>query len=288
MPPAANWPIKTTANPPISPFKNKFYPALNSLHHQQSLVRSQNFITTPAESFYYRSASKLKIITMKKILLMLLAGSFAALSVNSQEIPERKRDGQGPHERHGKMHHRKGGAMGLHKLNLTDAQKEQMKSQHENFRKQMEELKKNDNITVKEWKTRMENLRKENKTKMENILTAEQKAQVEKMKIEKKAMHEVDAKARLEKMKIHLGLSQEQASKIEKNRKEMAEKMKAIRENKSLNDEKRREEMKELMKKQKENMKSILTEEQLNKMKEGKKHGPGMRHGKQPEKKEMI
>jgi Spy/CpxP family protein refolding chaperone len=233
------------------------------------------------------------MITMKKIVVAIVAGAMATFSVQAQEIPERKRDGKGIHERHGKMHHRPGG-MEFQKLNLTDAQKEQMKVQRESFRKQMDELKKNENITVKEWKTRMENLRKEQKTKMESILTTEQKAQLEKMKTEHKALHEVDAKARLEKMKIHLGLTDDQAAKIEKNRKEMAEKMKAIRENKSLGDEKKREEMKELMKKQKENMKSVLTEEQLKKMQDlkrpvpGRPDGPGKKYGQKTADKEVI
>lgn len=230
---------------------------------------------------------------MKKILAAVVVGALATFSVQAQEIPERKRDGKGIHERHGKMHHRPGGTE-FQKLNLTDAQKEQMKAQRENFRKQMDDLKKNENITVKEWKVRMENLRNEQKTKMESILTTEQKAQLEKMKTERKAIHEVDAKARMEKMKIHLGLTDDQAAKIEKNRKEVAEKMKAIRDNKSLSDEKKREEMKELMKKQKENMKSVLTEDQMKKMQEGRKPGqrkpggPGKHHGQKPADKEII
>ncbi|MBM3415729.1 MAG: hypothetical protein FJY20_04610 [Bacteroidetes bacterium] len=224
---------------------------------------------------------------MKKIITSALALS-VAFAVKAQEIPERKHDGYKPHGGPGKMHHRRPGGMELKELNLTDAQKEQMKTQREAFRKQMEELKKNDKITVKKWRTRMENLRKDQKSKMENVLTGEQKAKLEKMKTERKALHEVETKARLEKMKIRLGLSNEQAAKIESNRKEMMEKMKAIRENKSLSDEKKREEIKELMKKQKENMKSVLTEEQLKKMKESMHHGPH-KGGKKPEtKKEVI
>ena len=165
--------------------------------------------------------------------------------------------------------------------------------QQEGFRKQMEELTKNENITVKEQRTRMENLRKEQRSKMQSILTPDQKAQVEKMKSDRKAMNEVDAKARAEKMKIRLGLSDEQSAKMELNRKEMAGKMKAIRENKSLSEEKKREAMHELMKTQKESMKSILTEEQQKKMKEGIRggqHNGGKRHeGRRPEmKKEVI
>ena len=223
---------------------------------------------------------------MKKIILpaLLLSLTFA---VKAQEIPERK--AERPMMMHGKHrgHHPMAG-MDMKKLNLPDAQKEQFKTQRESFRKQMEELKKNDNITVKEWKSKMETLRKEQKTKMQGILTTEQKAQIEKTKAEHKAMQEIDAKARMEKMKIHLGLSDDQVAKMTKNRTEMAEKMKALREDDKMDAEKKKEKMKELMQKQKEQMKSILTEEQMKKMQEGRKQGPGGMHGKKPEKKVVI
>lgn len=221
---------------------------------------------------------------MKKIILATLVLSLA-FAVKAQEIPERK--AERPSMMHGKHkgHH---SMAGMEKLNLTDAQKEQFKTQRESFRKQMEELKKNDNITVKEWKAKMETLRKDQKTKMQSILTTEQKAQMEKMRTEHKAMQEVDAKSRMEKMKIHLGLSDDQVAKMTKNRTEMGEKMKALRENDKMDAEKKKEQMKELMKKQKEQMKSILTEEQMKKLQEGKKQGHDGKHGKRPEKKAVI
>jgi len=217
-----------------------------------------------------------------------------AVAVKAQEIPERKTERppmmhQGQHGRHGMQ------GMDMKQLNLTDAQKEQFKTQRESFRKQMEELKKNDNITVKEWKSRMETLRKDQKTKMQGILTTEQKDQIEKMKAEHKAMQEVDAKARMEKMKIHLGLSDDQVAKMTKNRTEMMEKMKALKQDDKMDPEKKREQMKDLREKQKDQMKSILTEEQMKKFQEGHKQGhggmhdgPGGMHGKKPEKKEII
>ncbi|MGB3089962.1 MAG: hypothetical protein WBB20_08350, partial [Chitinophagaceae bacterium] len=88
-------------------------------------------------------------------------------------------------------------------------------------------------------------------------------------------------------MKTELGLTDAQSAKIESNRKEMGEKMKTIRENKSLSDEQKKEQMKELMKKQKENMKSVLTEEQLKKLKDTNHKRPeGER--KRPEMKQTI
>lgn len=219
---------------------------------------------------------KNKNITMKKIILSAIVLSIT-LALHAQEIPERKAEKHKMMER--QKHHR---GMAIHQLNLTDDQKEKFKSQREGFRKQMEDLKKNDNITVKEWKNKAESLRKENKETMGRILTSDQKAQLEKMKAEGKVKHEAIAKQRGEKMKTHLGLSDEQSAKLEITRKEMGEKMKSIRENKLFNEEQRKEQMKELMKNQKENMKSILTEEQLKKLKETRHQRPeGVRQNPQ-------
>jgi len=204
---------------------------------------------------------------MKKLMLPVLAVALV-FSANAQEIPERKADHPPM------MHHKQKGGPERHKamkeLNLTDAQKEQFKTEKDAFRKKMEELKKNDNITVKEWKAKKESLVKEHKAKMESVFTPEQKAKMEQRKKEGQAKHQDMMKQRAEKMKTQLGLTEEQSVKLEKSRKEMGDKMKAIRENKSLTEEQKREQMRELGKKQKENMKSILTEEQLKKMKEGK------------------
>lgn len=206
-----------------------------------------------------------------------------AFTANAQEIPERKADHPPmmQHRMHKARHDR---MMVMKQLNLTDAQQEQFKTQKEEFRKKMEELQKNDGITVKEWRTRRENLRSDHRAKMESIYTPEQKAQLEKMKKDRQLKQRDMMKKRAERMKTHLGLTDEQSAKLEKSRKEMGEKMKAIRENKSLSDIQKREEMRELAKQHHENLKSILTEEQLKKMKEkegrrsGPCFGPGMKH----------
>ncbi len=205
-----------------------------------------------------------------------------AVAVQAQEIPERKTDRPVRHER---MKGRHGGGMDMKALNFTEEQKAQFKTQRETFRKQLEELKKNDGITVKESRMKMEALRKENKEKTEKILTTEQKAKLEKIKMEGRAKHEAMGKERAARMKTELGLSDEQAAKLEKSRASMAADMKAIRENKSLTDEQKREQMKELGKKQKENMKSVLTEEQLKKLKEsGHKRMEGRKEKKETNK----
>jgi hypothetical protein len=225
------------------------------------------------------------MFNMKKIILSVLVCSLA-VAVTAQEIPERKSERPMMLQKHQGRRHMPG--MDMRQLNLTQAQKEQFKAQHESFRKQMEELKKNDNITVKEWRNRMASLRKDQQAKMQAILTGEQKAQIEKMKAEHKAMQEIDAKARMEKMKLHLGLSDDQVAKITRNRTAMMEKMKALRENDKMDMDQKKEQMKALMKNQKEQMKSILTEEQMKKLQQDRKPGPGGMHGRKPENKKVI
>ena len=72
-------------------------------------------------------------------------------------------------------------------------------------------------------------------------------------------------------MKERLGLTDEQQAKLQSTREAMQEKVKAIKENKSLDEAAKREKIRALMQERKENLKSILTEEQLKKMKEGHK-----------------
>jgi len=210
---------------------------------------------------------------MKKIILSMFVLS-AVIAVQAQDTRESKGEKPGMER---KRHHK---GMDMKQLNLTEEQKAKFKSQNESFRKQMEELKKNENITVKEWKSKSETLRKEHKANMGSILTSDQKAQLEKIKAEGRAKQEGRMKERGERMKTQLGLTEEQSAKMQSQRKLSGEKMKAIRENKSLTDEQKKEQMKDLYKEQKAGMESILTEEQLKKLKETrhKKTGGDRKH----------
>jgi Spy/CpxP family protein refolding chaperone len=237
-------------------------------------------ITNYAASFREQPASKkLKFRKMKKIILSALVLSMG-FAINAQEIPDRK--SEKPGMMHKKNHHR--GGMEMKSLNLTEDQKAKFKSQNEAFRKEMQELKKNENITVKDWKAKAETIRKQHKEGIQSILTSEQKAKMQEMKAkmqekrkEGKVRSDDMRKNRGDRMKTELGLTADQSAKLETSHKAIREQMKAIRANTALSDEQKREQMKELHKKQKENLKSILTEEQLQKMKESRPSRDGMK-----------
>lgn len=211
---------------------------------------------------------------MKKIVLAALVGAFAVFTAGAQEIPERKDDGYKPRAK-SRMHHKRQFAG----VELSEEQKAQFKSLNTAHRKQMEELKKQDNITVKESKERMEKIRKEHREKTQALLTPAQKEQIKKNQESRKVDREQMMAKHKERMKTSLGLTDEQSAKLDQQRKQTGEQMKAIRENKSLSDEQKKEQMKGLHKKQQEAMKSILTEEQMQKLKERKHDRKGDRKG---------
>jgi Spy/CpxP family protein refolding chaperone len=216
-----------------------------------------------------------KIFSMKKMILSALVLSLGFTVVNAQEIPERKSERPGMMQ-HKKRHH---GMDQLKGLNLTEEQKAKFKTSNESFRTQMADLKKNDGITVKEWKEKAESIRKAHKAEMQKILTADQKAQLEKRKVEGKAKHEEAQKKMGERMKANLNLTAEQSAKMEANRKAMREEMTKIRDNKSLTEQQKKEQMVQLHKKQKETLKSILTAEQIQKLKERRPENKDRRPG---------
>ena len=79
-------------------------------------------------------------------------------------------------------------------------------------------------------------------------------------------------KMNLEKMKAELGLTDEQVTALKKNRTDAFEKMKAIRNNQSFTEDQKKAEMKQFREQQHQSLKSILTEEQLQKLQQHKPH----------------
>lgn len=193
---------------------------------------------------------------MKKIFLSLLIIALAAGAINAQKPV------------HGKMKQKHGAA--IQKLNLTDKQKEEFKAINEGFRKQMAELKKKDDITVKEWRSKQAQLMRDHHDKMQSVLTADQKGQLDKMKEERKVKMKEMGEKKAAMMKEKLALTDEQSKKLKEMREANAAKIKAIHENKSLTPEQKMEQSKELKKQGKDQLKSILTEEQLKKIQERK------------------
>src|SRR4051812_35610165 len=98
---------------------------------------------------------------MKKLIVGTLALASFILSAHAQET------GKMDHKNH---HHDK--AMMMKELNLTEAQKAQIKADRQSTKNQLIELNKNEDITVKEYKARKAAILNTQKEQMEKVLTA--------------------------------------------------------------------------------------------------------------------
>ena len=164
-------------------------------------------------------------------------------------------------------------------LNLTDEQKARLKSIREDFRKQMEELNKQDQITVAEMRNRRQALHNQFQSQFEAILTPEQKNQLEQVKTERKGK---EGKGfgnrdgnRLRKagadLQKELNLTPDQQQKVSQIRSNYRTKFETLRNDNTLTQDQKREKLQELRKQQQDEMKQVLTPEQIEKMESFKK-----------------
>jgi len=205
---------------------------------------------------------------MKKIAMILLAFSAITFSAGAQEKKEMKGGFHG--HQFGKHH---GHGMLAKQLNFSDDQKKQAKAIGEDFRKQMQELNKKENITVKQQRDQRESLMKARKAKMDALLTPEQKTKLAQLKADRKQKAEEQYAKRLDRMKTNLGLSDDQVAQLKTQRQAMHDKFKAIKENENLSRTERRDKLMALRNEAKEQNKKIFTADQLKKMEDmHKKH----------------
>lgn len=208
---------------------------------------------------------------MKRITLSLLALAIGFGIVQAQETttPPAKTQGKQFHGFRGKpgMRHR-GEAMDYAKLNLTADQQQQMKSINEAFRNKMSDLRKQEStITVKEYKEQVKAIGKEKHEKIQEVLTPDQKQQLAKMKADRGKKFDGMAKSRMEKMKKELQLTDDQSAKMQALGAATRSKIKSIRADQSLSSDQKKEQVMAVFKKQRDDMNSLLTPEQIKKMK---------------------
>lgn len=206
---------------------------------------------------------------MKKFFIAATALLMVAGSLQAQTGKEGKEGAKGIHHRN--MHAKKQFAG----INLSDEQKKKAKELNESYQKQFAELRKNSSMTVGDYRTKTAALKKEQHEKFQALLTPEQKTQIAtQRKNREQKMKEGQAK-RFDKMKSTLGLTDEQSKKLKEGQAGFQDKIKSIRENQSLSEDQKKEQVRAIAKEQHEQFKSVLTPEQLQKMKSGRK-GRGM------------
>jgi Spy/CpxP family protein refolding chaperone len=208
---------------------------------------------------------------MKKVTAGVVLMMFLAFGASAQEKQH------ADHGKHKAKNHREHITK---ELNLTDEQKQQLKTIKENHRKQMTELKKNENLTVKEMRERKASLSKQNKAAVEGILTAEQKSKLQEQRAKSMQHRQQMQVQRMEKMRKELALTDDQSSRLKTLNESYKAKFESLKAKESLDQTARREQFKALKKQQKAEFKNVLTQEQIQKLDEMKKDKGGRRHAR--------
>jgi hypothetical protein len=203
---------------------------------------------------------------MKKILI----GAIATTLCFSTLFAQKKEKNNHP------AHNQQAGKR-LKELNLSATQKEQVKAARQNTEKQLAELKKNDQQTVKDFKASKDAILQSQKDQVSGILTDEQKNQLAQNKPNDRQGD--NAGKNIGKMKEKLGLSEQQVTQIKANRDADQAKIKAVKENSQLSNSEKKEQLKVIKKDQENNLAQILSPEQISKMEQSRKNRKFNRSG---------
>jgi Spy/CpxP family protein refolding chaperone len=197
---------------------------------------------------------------MKKLIIALFAlGSFAGAASAQETAGE-------PRHKH---HH--GYQAAMKELNLSDSQRQQVKTIIDSSRRQLKALDGNEGITLKEFRERRSALKKAQRQQIENLLTPEQKSQLAKSKAERSQRRGQLLSKGLDSLKAKLDLTDEQVSKIRAGHEALRAKAKLIRENTQLSQSEKKEQLTALRKEQKATLQQVLTPGQAEKMEQIRK-----------------
>ncbi len=197
---------------------------------------------------------------MKKLFIPLMAILALTVTANAQGKMGKKAQ----HQQHEK-------GMMAKQLNFSEVQKKQAKAINDDCRKKLQELNKNEALTVKVMRDKKETLIEEKRLKMDALLTAEQKTKKAQLLVAQKAKAEIQFTNQLAKMKTNVGLSDEQVASIRSQRASTRAKMEKIKNNESLSRVERRAQMMALKTDAKDQRNNIFTPDQIKKMEDMKK-----------------
>lgn len=185
------------------------------------------------------------------------------------------------------MHHRYGmhrGFGGREHIRYTPEQQKQIVSIHKEYRQKQQDLYKQDNLTLKQYKAGLLALQKEKKSKMAALLTQQQKDELAAGRKRMDENRQVREAAHLERLKLHLNLSDDQVARIKAGNENLRTQARAIHENDALLPEQKREQMKSLMAKRQETYRLVLTPDQYTQFERMMSHrAGGRRHMMMPD-----
>jgi Spy/CpxP family protein refolding chaperone len=163
-------------------------------------------------------------------------------------------------------------------VRLTPEQRKQVMAINKDYRQKSQDLFKQDNITLKQYKAGLIALQKEKKAKVEALLTPLQKDQQAASRRLREDRADLMASTRLERLRQALNLTDDQVSKLKTGQDNLRSQAQAIHKNDNLLPQEKREQLKALMTTRNDNFKTILTPDQYSKFQQMRSHhrgGPG-------------
>jgi hypothetical protein len=147
-------------------------------------------------------------------------------------------------------------------IHYTPEQRKQVMEISKDYRQKSQDLFKQDNLTLKQYKAGLIALQKDKKSRLQALLTPQQKDELATRRKRMTENAQVMEAARLERLKLHLNLSDDQVAKIKAGQADLHSQVKAIHENDDLLPQQKMEQMKALMTKRNDTFKSVLTPDQ--------------------------
>ena len=143
---------------------------------------------------------------------------------------------------------------------------------NKDYRQKREDLFKQDNITLKQYKAGLIALDKDKKAKLQALLTPQQKDELAARRKRMDENRQVMAAARLERLRLQLNLTDDQVARLKTGQQNLRNQAEAIRDNDNLLPQEKREQMKALMTTRNDNFKTILTPDQYTKFQQMRSH----------------
>jgi hypothetical protein len=171
----------------------------------------------------------------------------------------------------GGRHH---GRFGRERIHYTPEQRQQLMAINKDFKQKSEALFAQDNITLKQYKAGLIALQKDKKAKLAALLTPQQKNEMAERRKKMTENAQVMEVARLERLRLHLNLTDDQVAKLKSGQETIRNQAKVIHENDNLLPQEKREQMKAIFAKRNDTYKSVLTPEQYSQF-EKMHHRPG-------------
>jgi hypothetical protein len=163
---------------------------------------------------------------------------------------------------------------GHERIKYTPEQRQQLMAINKDYKQKSEALFAQDNITLKQYKAGLITLQKDKKAKLAALLTPQQKNEMAERRKRMTENAQVMAVARLERLRLHLNLSDDQVAKLKAGQENLRSQVKAIHENDNLLPQEKREQMKALLAKRNDTYKAVLTPDQYSQF-EKMHHHPG-------------